>query len=223
MPWTWRDELIEAFTELQGVADYKQLKEAVQRRGRKNWVAHSVRQCIEDHSSDSRSFRTGINLFYSVEGLGRGIWGLRGYVQDTPEAIDKETDEPPARIEIKTYRILRDTRLARELKALYNNCCQICGRYIELAGTSRYSEAHHIRPLGGMHRGLDIAGNIIVLCPNHHVSFDYHSIGIVPDTMRIVSIGKDSVFNGNKLVLHENHSLDRISLEYYMNNIFNKF
>ena len=34
-----------------------------------------VRRTIEIHSSDSKAF-TGTDLYYSVEGIGRGIWGI---------------------------------------------------------------------------------------------------------------------------------------------------
>ena len=39
-----------------------------------------------------------------------------------------------------------------------------------------YAEAHHLKPLGGEHRGPDIEGNLICLCPNHHALFDYFAV-----------------------------------------------
>jgi predicted restriction endonuclease len=76
----------------------------------------------------------------------------------------------------ETYRILRDTKLARQIKQLHNNRCQICGKTIDLSTGEFYSEVHHIKPLGAPHNGSDVAGNIIVLCPNHHVMCDYGAI-----------------------------------------------
>ncbi|MBR2405639.1 MAG: hypothetical protein IKB04_01120 [Clostridia bacterium] len=35
-----------------------------------------IRKCIEDHSSDSENFK-GDDIFYSVEGKGKGVWGLK--------------------------------------------------------------------------------------------------------------------------------------------------
>ena len=37
-----------------------------------------IRKCIETHSSDSENF-TGNDIFYSVEGKGKGVWGLRKF------------------------------------------------------------------------------------------------------------------------------------------------
>ncbi len=41
---------------------------------------NTIRQIIYDHSSDSDSFRTGVDIFYH---LGHGIWGLRDMLSTT--------------------------------------------------------------------------------------------------------------------------------------------
>jgi predicted restriction endonuclease len=73
---------------------------------------------------------------------------------------------------VETYRVLRDTALARRLKELHQDSCQICGTQLQLSDRA-YSEAHHIKPLGKPHNGPDIAENILVLCPNDHALLDY--------------------------------------------------
>ena len=113
------------------------------------------------------------DVFYSVEGIRRGVWGLRKRMLHTINASDIEPPEPARRIREESYRIVRDTALTRLLKQLHQNRCQICGLSLQLSGDRRYSEAHHERPLGGRHRGPDIADNILVLCPNHHAILDY--------------------------------------------------
>ena len=97
---------------------------------------------------------------------------LKHSVEDipTPTAIDLEL---PERVETTTYRVLRDSELSRRIKALHNYECQICGHSIILQDGRRYCEAHHIRPLGNMHQGRDIEGNILCVCPNHHTELDY--------------------------------------------------
>ncbi|WP_123070258.1 HNH endonuclease [Massilia aurea] len=90
---------------------------------------------------------------------------------ETPLAAD--VNEVPPRIETTTYRILRDTQLAKIVKALHNYECQVCGETISLRNGERYAEAHHIQPLGAPHNGPDRFENIVCLCPNHHVEFDY--------------------------------------------------
>ena len=128
-------------------------------------------------SSDSLSFRSNHDLFYSVKGIGSGVWGLREMETKTPVAPD--TAPPPTdRVVSEIYRILRDTPMARRVKKLHDNRCQICGTTIKLRDGGNYSEAHHIRPLGAPHNGPDVAENILVLCPNHHVECDYGVIGL---------------------------------------------
>jgi putative restriction endonuclease len=36
-----------------------------------------IRKIIEDHSSDSHNFKGKEDIFYSVDGIGNGVWGLR--------------------------------------------------------------------------------------------------------------------------------------------------
>ena len=36
-----------------------------------------IRKTIENHSSDSMNYKGNTDLFYSVCGIGNGVWGLR--------------------------------------------------------------------------------------------------------------------------------------------------
>jgi hypothetical protein len=92
-----------------------------------------------------------------------------------PVSSDIESP-PPDRVATTTYRIIRDTELARRVKSMHDFRCQICGHVILLPDGSRYAEAHHIRPLGEPHNGPDVLGNIICVCPNHHAELDYFVI-----------------------------------------------
>lgn len=80
---------------------------------------------------------------------------------------------PCDRVVTTMHRFVRDTEMARRVKSFYNNECQICGHTITLPTGDRYSEGHHIRPLGSPHNGPDRIGNVICVCPNHHVELDY--------------------------------------------------
>ena len=66
----------------------------------------------------------------------------------------------------------RDRRKAIALKRLYGNTCQFCGTRLQVAEDRFYSEAAHIKGLGEPHNGPDMASNMLVLCPNHHLQFD---------------------------------------------------
>jgi len=123
-------------------------------------------------------------------------------VKETPIAFDYG-NLAPEKVETTTYRILRDTTLARDLKTLHKNKCQICGETITLS-TGDYSEAHHIKPLGTPHQGPDVSGNILVLCPNHHVMCDYGAIKLDTTTLR----------------LHPDHILGDEFLRYHNEDIF---
>ncbi|NRF37195.1 YDG/SRA domain-containing protein [Pedobacter foliorum] len=85
-------------------------------------------------------------------------------------SVDYKTGET-SRVASTILRIVRDTRLSRKVKELYNYTCQICALRIEFNGVG-YAEAAHIRPLGKPHNGKDLLNNLLCLCPNHHVMFD---------------------------------------------------
>lgn len=125
-------------------------------------------------------------------------------VHETPEAHDFYEPELTQRSEIKAYRILRDTRSARELKDLYDNQCQLCDEFLEIKLGKRYSEAHHIKPLGMPHNGPDIKANIIILCPNCHVLCDYGGIKLELDQIR----------------KHHQHAIDKSFIDYHNQTIY---
>jgi len=106
-------------------------------------------------------------------------------------------------------RIIRDTKLARDIKKLYNYECQVCGHAINTQ-SGRYAEGAHIKPLGRPHNGDDNTDNILCLCPNHHVMFDKGSFSIA-DNLELIGI-----LTG-KLILHEKHQLNKSNLTYHRN------
>lgn len=98
------------------------------------------------------------------------MWFVSARDDPTPEASDIAA---PPKVTTITYRVLRDTELARRIKRLHDYRCQICAHTIVLPSGEKYAEAHHIRPLGTPHNGPDVADNIICVCPNHHAELDY--------------------------------------------------
>ncbi|MCD2500183.1 hypothetical protein LQE93_00155 [Clostridium sp. NSJ-145] len=73
----WLDEIIEAIEELGGHAFYKDIYDKIIERDNmdlvqnKSWTA-SVRGTIERYSSDSDVYNGKMDIFYSVEGKGKG-------------------------------------------------------------------------------------------------------------------------------------------------------
>lgn len=185
---TWLADITQALANLGGIAHYDDLYPEV-RKVRETALPESwkqiVQRTIQGHSADSDGFK-GNNVFYSVKGIGSGVWGLRSHLVSTPPAVDLEPPSTPERLLIETYRILRDTELARKIKTLHKNICQLCGQTVTLKDGATYSEAHHIKPLGSPHNGPDIAENIVVLCPNHHVMLDYGAIRLEAKDLRSI-------------------------------------
>ncbi|SDY65675.1 HNH endonuclease [Citreimonas salinaria] len=184
---TWCESVELALRNLGGSAPLKDIYEEVRRvRGRNGQSTPTsleaiVRKELEYNSEESSNWRQKRDLFFSVEGIGNGVWGLREFLPTLPRASDLRVPDghatPEAR-EIATLRIIRDTRMTRKVKALHRNKCQICGSSIKLPDGSSYTEAHHIIPIGAPHHGPDQASNIIIVCPNHHAELDYGCIAI---------------------------------------------
>jgi putative restriction endonuclease len=103
-------------------------------------------------------------------------------------------------------RIVRDTAMAQYVKELYQYHCQVCGLRLETSG-GPYAEAAHIRPLGAPHNGPDSTDNILCLCPNHHVLFDYGAFTILDD-LTLVGIP-------GRLIMAQDHPLDPEHLRYH--------
>lgn len=205
---TWQEDIVSALTNLGGTGTYPEIYDQV--KGIRADLPPSwkdiIRRQIQDHSSDSAGFKTSADLFFSVKGLGRGVWGLRQFVQPTPVAVDlPDGNDVPGRARQTTYRILRDTILAREIKLLHRDACQICGLVLQISSTKTYSEAHHIIPLGGRHAGTDTASNVIVLCPNHHALCDMGAIALRRQDIRTVAgheISEESLTYHNAQILN---------------------
>lgn len=98
-------------------------------------------------------------------------------------------EEAALRKETVIQRIIRDTELSRRVKMLYQYSCQVCG--IQLTtNAGPYAEAAHIRPLGYPHNGPDRLDNLLCLCPNHHVQFDYGGFAVLDDFSLIGESGR---------------------------------
>jgi predicted restriction endonuclease len=106
----------------------------------------------------------------------------------TPVAVDLDEPSQPAYVRQETYRILRDTRCAREVKAAYSYSCQLCGKSLTLFDGSLYAESHHVKPLGRPHNEPDIRSNIMCVCPNCHALLDYGSVKLDPELLPEVRV-----------------------------------
>lgn len=104
-------------------------------------------------------------------------------------------------------RIVRDTKMARNIKEMYNYECQVCGDAIPTL-SGRYAEGAHIKPLGRPHDGKDSSDNLICLCPNHHIMFDRGAFSISNDLKFIGALD-------GQMILRKDHIIDVTNLEYH--------
>jgi hypothetical protein len=106
----------------------------------------------------------------------------------TPEASDIDPTSPAERVPVEEYRILRDTALSRRVKAEMGYVCQMCSTTVRLSDRELYAESHHVRPLGGKHRGPDVRENIMCVCPTCHVLLDYGAVFLDPQQVSEISV-----------------------------------
>lgn len=111
------------------------------------------------------------------------------------------------RRETVILRIVRDTKIALNIKKLYNFKCQICNTSIPTK-SGYYAEGAHIKPLGMPHDGEDRLDNILCLCPNHHVMFDKGMFTILDDYQLI---GCET----GKLIIDKKHKINTSNLQYH--------
>ncbi len=208
----WWETVEEALLRLGGQATLRSIYDEVRQIRSSNRLStprsleEVVRKELEYNSSDSSNWRQARDIFYSVEGIGRGRWGLRSHLDLSPRAIDLDVTEPTQKAPSFTLRVIRDTLMAKKIKALHQNRCQICGTSIPLPNGKQYSEAHHIIPLGRDHNGPDIPSNILVVCPNHHAMLDYGCLELHAEEIRQV----------------DGHELSDKSVTYHNKNVFGR-
>lgn len=145
-----------------------------------NWQA-SIRATIERLSNDSKVFQGKEDLFYSIEGLGKGHWGLRD-PKLSENTVDVTTDDEGfiEGKEILRKHILKErnhalkTEAIKRFKQTHNNqvYCEICGfNFLEKYGEigKDFIEAHHTKPISEMKENERTKiEDITLLCSNCH-------------------------------------------------------
>ena len=143
-------------------------------------LLNSVRGRIQECSSDSTIFKGKRDLFYSVYGIGGGVWGLRdmdplNLSNDQGFADEVETYlAAEGRAILRTHlRRERSKKLVRLFKSrLENYLCTICefdfySAYGELG--KGYIEAHHIVHVSKLEAGTETKiEDLAAVCANCH-------------------------------------------------------
>ncbi len=137
------------------------------------------------------------------------------FLEEQQESSDAVSDAVIERKLVERLEQKRDRREAAALKQRYNNACMFCGTQLQVAKDRFYSEAAHIRGLGKPDNGPDNRSNMLVLCPNHHIQFDWgvlrlHKVG---DHYQIKSKAVADPLGGKKITLI--HSIDDDCVKYH--------
>lgn len=178
-PGTWLFDLVEVYNELGGEASYEKvypLAKAKRQNAGASWTKQStatIRRTVEDHAESSKNYR-GKAVFYSVNGHGKGVWGLLPEYRTKTLPIDERalaySDGIEGIIREQNYlRRSRDPRLVEGRKLLDKFTCQACGFRLQLAMDKYVIEVHHLNPLGSLSDVVVTSINdLICLCPTCH-------------------------------------------------------
>ncbi|MFE6615207.1 YDG/SRA domain-containing protein [Amycolatopsis sp. NPDC057786] len=118
-------------------------------------------------------------------------------------------NDAPVRLAAKVQRLIRSTQVVNYVKQVHDDVCQTCGVRLRI-GDKAYSEGAHIRGLGRPHNGPDVYSNVLCLCPNCHVLFDYGAM-VISEDMKVVVHGEVV----SELRQHVDHRIDKDHLDYH--------
>jgi putative restriction endonuclease len=118
----------------------------------------------------------------------------------------KHGSNNPRRVSSTVQRVIRDSKLGRQLKKLYDYKCQVCELQINTEA-GFYAEAAHIKPVGAPHNGPDLLENLLCLCPNHHLMFD-KGVFCLDDRFNLIGVD-------GRLYLNPKHDVSKEFLNYH--------
>lgn len=203
----WLPEIIEAMEALGGDASYKDLNKKIKERAnipglttRKDWEAQ-IRGTIEKFSSDSKVFKKAKkvaggkeDIFFSVDGIGKGHWGLRNSTisQENVNLTEDDIGYPEGKKALRQH-ICRERNPAviAKAKALFKQkhngklYCEACGfSFDNVYGKlgENFIEGHHKIPISKLQSGSKTnPKDIIMLCSNchkmiHRLTFNENSL-----------------------------------------------
>ena len=121
------------------------------------------------------------------------------------KAVYLGSEKETKRTTTQVVRVIRDSKVAKEVKRIYDYRCQFCSIRLSTP-VSYYAEGCHIKPLGHPHNGKDNLANILCLCSNCHVLFDYNAITLTDDLIIEES--------GKKIEVDIDHLIDISNVRY---------
>ncbi|HEY3965334.1 MAG TPA: HNH endonuclease [Planctomycetaceae bacterium] len=179
---------------------------------RNRHVREKVRQTLQRLRGDGFLFFIG-NAIYELNTAFKELDG------DPISPGEAGIELPQTRVVVRQIR-LRCTLLAADMKRRYKHACQVCGSPVVLYPGVNYAEGHHLRPLGTPHLGPDVPGNILVLCPNHHIMFDRGALTIIPETFDLRHVVEGVIPHRAQLAIARWHQIDPKHVDYHNRVIF---
>ena len=178
---THKEKVVQALKMLGGHAYLKDIYDAFGKLNGDTPLALNyqaiVRSILERYSSDSTVFEGKENLFYSVDGIGNGHWGLLEY-KNTFELSQDDDEFCEGKLLLKKHlQRERNPKLISTAKKFFiakhgHLFCEVCGfdfkeKYGEIG--ENFIEAHHVKPISEMSDGdITKIEDIIMVCSNCH-------------------------------------------------------
>lgn len=130
---------------------------------------------------------------------------------------EEKARRPVERVFASASRQVRDRRLVRSIRSLYDDSCALCGQQlvVDRAGMT-HCEVGHIKPVGSPIEGPDHISNLLPFCPNHHCAFDRG--GLVCNLTKGKIVVRDYVkaaLGGRVFEPHPYHKLDLDYLRWH--------
>lgn len=201
---TWKAATLRALQDLSELQGRRFFEREVIINEKLDWIIEQVSAVGKTNAQTLSRVLQELRDEGHLEFDGKGRYRLlQGLGEPRPEDFP-EGYEVPERASTTVHRILRDAKIVKELKTLYGYRCSLCECRIELP-TRAYCEAHHVKPLGGVHEGPDSKRNLIIVCPNHHVMLDYGAIELHEESFAL-----------------RRHSISPEFIEYHNKEIFGK-
>lgn len=181
---TWKEEIIASLKDLGGEATLDEIYEQIILRGKKkptDSFKNTIRGIIYRASSDSEYFNESEDLFYSVDGKGKGRWGLRNFTpnKETVDLTEDDESFPEGKKKLRLHIFReRNAKVIREAKEKFKRnhdgkvYCEVCDfDYSVKYGTlgEGYIEGHHIIPVSELNENSTTkVEDIILVCADCH-------------------------------------------------------
>lgn len=188
-PRPWLDEIIDVMKDLGGHGTILDITERVYERNIMDFnanplVREKVRGTIYNYSSDATFFKGEVggskDIFYSVDGLGKGHWGLRDF-EPTEENVDITEDDmgfEEGKMKLKQHIVReRNPQVVKLAKQRFKEehgrlFCEVCDfdffeKYGELG--EDFIEGHHTIPVSELEENQKTkVKDIALVCANCH-------------------------------------------------------